>query len=288
MSDNFDHLSIEELQAQLHEIQRRIVEKEKQQIIEKISDLLKTREPAYVKSVLAFVEGKKIPDIRDQTPAAGAPPREEEKAKKEGAYLRNGKVFFGIQEIKFTKYDKNQVLRISKEGKGLPPRVDAFPDEIRDALLTLPVRSETTPPPSLSDMDTVVDERCQPGSTASEPEPVRDELAEPLVDARPDVVAEVDTEPVGEAQPDPIAKVSPDAVSPIEPAIEPVAHVTEPATVFLEVPLDADEGETQTALPEPPTAAPPATPPRTGRKSAASKSDATPRIKPEPLQASLF
>lgn len=280
MSETFDHLSIEELQSKLVQIQRRIQEKEKQQVIEKITDLLKSREPAYVHSVLAFVEGKRVQEVREKAPLPPTP-REEEKPKKEGGYLRNGKVFFGIQEIKFTKYDKNQVLRISKEGKGLPPRVDAFPDEIRDALLALPIRTETIPVPSVSDMDTVVDERCQPGSTITESEPVAEELSVAVADVQPGRLVD--------SQPDPMAEVVSEPIVPLEPTIEPepVTQVTEPATVFVEVALDADLDETQ-GFPDTTLPPAPAAPARSGRKGAAPKVDAAPRIKPEPLQASLF
>ena len=247
MSENLDHLSIEELQSQLVQIQRRIQEKEKLQVIEKITDLLKLREPEFVHTVLDLVEGQKNLRPVEKTPEK-TPVALEEKPKKEGAYLRNGKIFFGIQEIKFTKFDKNQVLRISKEGKGLPPRVDAFPDEIRNALLTLPVRSEATPP-SPSEIETVVDDRIPPLSPESESEP--------------------------------IAEVEPD----------PVAQVVEPPTVFLEVAMDADQDETQ-VLPDPEPAPDKPPTPRSSRKSEAepkpAKTVAPPKIKPEPLQASLF
>lgn len=264
MSDNLDQLSIAELQNQLVEIQRRIQEKEKLQWIETISDRLKGRDLDFVRKVLDLVEGRASAPSAAPVPVKSAS-RAEEKSKKEGAYLRNGKVFYGIQEIKFTKYDKNQILRISKEGKGLPPRVDAFPDEIRDALLALPVRSDVAPSlpetdaettsPSLSEMDTVVDERCPPEAPISAPESVPD--------------------------PAPASE------------IEPLTQVTEPATVFVEVPLDTDIDE---PLPEPgpAVASPERDPPRArgGRKASAS-TDASPapkpkRPKPEPLQASLF
>lgn len=281
MSETFDHLSIEELQSQLVQIQRRIQEKEKQQVIEKITDLLKSREPAYVHTVLAFVEGKRVQEVRERAPLP-PPSREEEKPKKEGAYLRNGKVFFGIQEIKFTKYDKNQVLRISKEGKGLPPRVDAFPDEIRDALLALPVRTEIPPAPSVSDMDTVVDERCQPGPTITETEPA------PVVEDASEPAVEVEPEPVVDAQPEPLVEVVPESTAAAtESEPEAVTQVAEPATAFLEVPLDAELDETQ-GFPDPTLPSDPVAPARSGRKAVASKAASVPRIKPEPLQASLF
>lgn len=259
MSQSLDQLSLEELRSQLAEIQFKIEEKEKHEILGDIQEILSSRELPFLRALLHRLStdadnfSPESPPVAPHSPS----PRPNKKALKSGAYLRNGKVYLGIQEIKYLKYDKNNVLRISKEGKGLPPRVDVFPDEIREVLLTLPLRTEST-------------------ELAEDLTPEENPPAESL--------SELDTPP------------SPDEPVAIEAPPSPPSPVEE-ATVSIDldpVPIPhAPAFETPTASIEAPPA--PVAPVRRSRRKdePISPSDTTaekpPRpARPEPLQVSLF
>lgn len=147
MSQSFDDLSIEELQNQLIEIQKKILEKEKLSLIEKISTRLQSHDTAFILNLLDVLDGKKDLGSRPTKEPSNKPAvkKTSRRAGKSEVYLRNGKIFCGIQEIKYIRYDKSKVLRISKEGKGLPPKVSSLPDHIQKIALTLPHKPESRP-----------------------------------------------------------------------------------------------------------------------------------------------
>ncbi len=152
MLQGIDDLSIEELQNQLLEIQKKIKEKEKESLIEKISASLRGRDLQFIQEVQEIVEGKKSlekPLRKEKKPSSSKP----FKIGKTEVYLRQGKVFFGIQEIKYTRLDKNNTLRISKEGKGLPPKVSSLPPHIQKVVLALPQKNESPDPAMVNDTE---------------------------------------------------------------------------------------------------------------------------------------
>ncbi len=153
MLHGIDDLSIEELQNQLQEIQKRIKEKEKDGLIEKISASLRDRDLVFIQEVQAIVDGKK--SLERASRKEKQPSIKPFKIGKTEVYLRQGKVFFGIQEIKYTRLDKNNILRISKEGKGLPPKVSSLPPHIQKVVLALPQKNEPqgSDPAPLEDPD---------------------------------------------------------------------------------------------------------------------------------------
>ena len=261
MSQSLDQLSLEELRSQLAEIQFKIEEKEKHEILGAIQEILSSRELPFLRALLHRLStdadnfSPESPPVAPHSPS----PRPNKKAIKSGAYLRNGKVYLGIQEIKYLKYDKNNVLRISKEGKGLPPRVDVFPDEIREVLLTLPLRTEAAERAE----DVPQEESSSPESlpeTAPLPAPDEPRSVEepPPVPAAEEAVVSLDPEPVPLASP-----------SPLPFRAEPTAPIEAPST--------------------------PAPPPRRSRKKdepnspSETTAEKPPRpAPPEPLQVSLF
>ena len=159
MLQGIDDLSIEELQNQLLEIQRKIKEKEKDGLIEKVASGLKEHDLEFIHEVLAIVEGKKSLEkaVRKDRPAGASKPF---RIGKTEVYLRNGKVFFGIQEIKYTRLDKNGTLRISKEGKGLPPKVSSLPPHLQKVVLSLPQKGASS-----------VESNDEPNALGQHPEP---------------------------------------------------------------------------------------------------------------------
>lgn len=217
MLHGIDDLSIEELQNQLLEIQKKIKEKEKESLIEKISASLRGRELLFIQEVQAIVEGKKSFEkaVRKERQPSAKP----FKIGKTEVYLRQGKVFFGIQEIKHTRLDKNNTLRISKEGKGLPPKVSSLPPHIQKVVLALPQKhetpgsdpapaSDTEPPASAPAIQSPPNEPTSP-----EPESVPDTplVVEPATMATPEGSPETPSEEFSTAPPAPVRKRKPGA-----------------------------------------------------------------------------
>ncbi len=188
MLQGIDDLSIEELQNQLLEIQKKIKEKEKESLIEKISASLRGRDLLFIQEVQEIVEGKKSLESRPRKEKQ--PSAKPFKIGKTEVYLRQGKVFFGIQEIKYTRLDKNNTLRISKEGKGLPPKVSSLPPDIQKVVLALPQKRETSAsdPAPASDME--------PSASAPAVEPYPAAPTNPEPESVPDTPLAVDPTPM--------------------------------------------------------------------------------------------
>lgn len=218
MLHGIDDLSIEELQNQLLEIQKKIKEKEKESLIEKISASLRGRELLFIQEVQAIVEGKK--SFEKAVRKEKLPSAKPFKIGKTEVYLRQGKVFFGIQEIKHTRLDKNNTLRISKEGKGLPPKVSSLPPHIQKVVLALPQKHET--PASDPTTPTSSNEPSAPASaseaplyepTSPEPESVPDTplAVEPAPMTVPEESPVIPSDESSTAPPTPMRKRKPSA-----------------------------------------------------------------------------
>jgi len=138
MAKNVEDLSIEEIEAKIADLNKQKDLKLKGENVEAVVTLLKEADPDTVKDILDVLKGLKT--------ISGKGARKTRKSRGEGApkapktelTLKGGKVFFGAQEITHTKVDKKGVLRIAKEGKGLPPTVESQPEEVKAALLKLP------------------------------------------------------------------------------------------------------------------------------------------------------
>jgi|GEM_PF-4289766 len=144
MTQTIDDLSIEELQNRLLEIQEKIKEKEKDNLIDQLAQALRLKETAFIQELLELARREKAPITKIPRPA----PVEKKPSKfvgKSEVYLRGGKVFYGIQEVKYTRLDRNGILRISKDGKGLPPKVESLPAHIQRLVLALPQKKEIAP-----------------------------------------------------------------------------------------------------------------------------------------------
>lgn len=199
MLQGIDDLSIEELQNQLLEIQKKIKEKEKESLIEKIATGLRGHDLPFIQEILEIVEG--IKNLEKAPRKEKTPSVKPFRIGKTEVYLRQGKVFFGIQEIKYTRLDKNNILRISKEGKGLPPKVSSLPPHIQKVVLALPQKNEPqgSEPAQPEDTDpstpapTSVAPQDEPLPTEPEPAPEPSPASAPLAPPEPSV--DIPTDP---------------------------------------------------------------------------------------------
>lgn len=126
---NINDMSVEELNAQMAQMQEVIANKLKLENIKAINDILETSMPNTVQNVLDYLNGKLV---------ISEPIVKKEK-KVKALKLVDGKVFFGTQEITQIKKDKSGALRIVKTGKGAPPTIADQSDEIKAILMTLPI-----------------------------------------------------------------------------------------------------------------------------------------------------
>lgn len=245
MLQGIDDLSIEELQNQLLEIQKKIKEKEKESLIEKIATGLRGHDLPFIQEILEIVEG--IKNLEKTPRKEKTPSVKPFRIGKTEVYLRQGKVFFGIQEIKYTRLDKNNILRISKEGKGLPPKVSSLPPHIQKVVLALPQKNEPqgSDPAQVEDTDPSTP---APTSVAPQDEPLPTE-------------PEPTPEPPPASAPAPLASPEPPVDTPSE-APEAPSPATAGARKRKPAPKtdhEATEGQTSESVPVPEAATPVAT-----------------------------
>ncbi len=193
MLNGIDDLSIEELQNQLLEIQKKIKEKEKESLIEKITASLRGRDLPFIQEVQAIVDGKK--SLENAPRKEKQPSVKPFKIGKTEVYVRQGKVFFGIQEIKYTRLDKNNILRISKEGKGLPPKVSSLPPHIQKLVLALPQKNDSVATPTPTDDEQGNAETANLPAPDIQPPPEPESVQDPTISDEPTPVPPPETPP---------------------------------------------------------------------------------------------
>lgn len=125
---NINDMTLEELNAQMAQMQSVISNKMRLENIEAIKDALSDAPAQLVSDILAIIKGEK---------SIHTPSKKNKKVKV--LTLKDGKVFYGTQEIVQLKKDKAGALRIVKTGKGAPPLVADQSEEIKSVLEKLPV-----------------------------------------------------------------------------------------------------------------------------------------------------
>ncbi|MEK7393986.1 MAG: hypothetical protein AAB214_15605, partial [Fibrobacterota bacterium] len=235
MTQTIDDLSIEELQNRLLEIQEKIKEKEKNSLIDLLAQALRHKETAFIQELLEMAQGKKTPAAKALRPE----PVEKKPSKfvgKSEVYLRGGKVFYGIQEVKYTRMDRNGILRISKDGKGLPPKVESLPAHIQRLVLALPKKKEVPPAAKVASPKPTAAGKPDTGLPGVEAAEIADDPAP----AQPVETAVLVAEPQAE---------SPDAASDaaVDTADAIAQDVTAGRTPITAAGADAPEGESQNA-----------------------------------------
>jgi len=273
MTQTIDDLSIEELQNRLLEIQEKIKEKEKNSLIDQLAELLRQKETGFIQELLDLANGKKTLEPKLPKPE----PIEKKPSKfvgKSEVYLRGGKVFYGIQEVKYTRLDRNGILRISKDGKGLPPKVESLPAHIQKIVLALPQKKEV--PPAIKPATTLAprpNRPQEPQVATAAPGPDAVALREP--DSHPQPAAsepaQIESAPASEPEPVDRSELSTpiDESAPAPAEIEPEATATDEPIELVQI--DLLEVSQEQLAPEPEPELEPVEPPRKRRSTSRAK-----------------